>query len=566
MNMKQIFIKDKETVRLFPLGGIGNVTKNCFVYEYRIDGKLIDVLLVDCGIGFPDEAMYGVDLVIPDVTYLLDKLDKIRGLVLTHGHDDHIGALPYVLPKLPRFPIYATKLTAAFAEIKLKEFGINRDISVITTQQLLNLGHFKIESAHVTHSIPDAVNYVITTPIGQFYHGSDFKFDLTPLDNQPSELGKIAAAGSAGVLCLLSDSLGSERSGYTLSERMIEETLEQQLRSCGGKFLFTTQSSNISRIQQAINVALRHHKKIAFIGRSVDQNCEVARKLGYLTFPQEALVHDKQLLRLPDNQLFLVVAGSQGQAESGLFRIARGEHKFVKIRDGDGVGFSADPIPGNENAVHALVDTLTQAGARVSYSEVMEELHVSGHGSQQDLMLMLSLTKPKYILPIGGTYRHMVAYKKLAMTMGHAKENVLIPQEGDILEFGRSMRPHVVQRIETDQIMVDGLGVGDVGDVVLRDRKTLAKEGIMVIVVPVEESSGRVSAAPDIISRGFVYMKESGRLMDRTRQMVVESLRTSKGHITDWQFLRRNIEEKVAKFLYKETGRRPLIVPVIVEV
>ena len=566
----KIFFKhpsaDKETVRLFPLGGIGNVTKNMYVYEYLLDGVIRDILLVDCGIGFPDEAMYGVDLVIPDVTYLLDKKDKIRALVFTHGHDDHIGALPYVLPKLPQIPIYATKLTAAFAELKLREFGIGAKIKVVTTSDTITAGVFTINPVLVTHSVPDATNLIITTPIGKFYHGSDFKFDLTPLDNRPSEVGKIASAGEAGVLCLLSDSLGSERSGFTLSERVIEDTIETELRNCGGKFLFTTQSSNISRIQQAINVALRHHRKIAFIGRSVDQNTEASRKIGYLNFPNEALVYDKQLLRLPDNQLFIIVAGSQGQAESGLFRIARGEHKFVHIREGDVVVFSADPIPGNENAVHALVDTLTQAGARVSYSDIMENLHVSGHGSQQDLKWMMALTKPKFLLPIGGTYRHMIAYKKLALEMGHAKDDVLIPQEGEILEFSRSNRPRVVQRVETDQIMVDGLGVGDVGDVVLRDRKTLAKEGIMVIVLPIEESTGRVTGNPDIISRGFVYMKESGQLVSKVRNLINQELRKQKSKITDWHMIRRSIEEGVSKLLYKETGRRPLIVPVIVEV
>lgn len=556
---------DKETVRLFPLGGIGNVTKNMYVYEYRVDGVLVDVLLVDCGIGFPDEAMYGVDLVIPDVTYLQDKKDKIRGHVFTHGHDDHIGALPYVLPKLPQIPLFATRLTAAFAELKLREFGLGAKIKTVVSGDKQSFGHFTVQWVHVTHSVPDTAHLVIETPVGTIYHGSDFKFDLTPLDNRPSDLGKIAAAGEKGVMCLLSDCLGSERSGYTLSERVIEDNIEAELRRCGGKFLFTTQSSNISRIQQAINVALRHHRKVAFLGRSVDQNTEVARKLGVLSIPQNTIVYDKQLLRLPDNQLFLIVAGAQGQAESGLFRIARGEHKFVKIREGDVVVFSSDPIPGNENAVHALVDTLTQAGARVSYSEVMEELHVSGHGSQQDLLLLLGLTKPKYALPIGGTYRHMVAYKKLATDMGLGKDDVLIPNEGEILEFSRTGRPRVVQKVETDQIMVDGLGIGDVGDVVLRDRKTLAKEGIMVIVVPVEESSGRIISDPDVISRGFVYMKESGQLIEQVRQMVKRDLRMKK-NVADWHFLRRQIEENIAKFLYKETGRRPLIVPVIIEV
>ncbi|MEK7165207.1 MAG: ribonuclease J, partial [Patescibacteria group bacterium] len=470
------------------------------------------------------------------------------------------------LPKLPHFPIYGTKLTTAFAQLKLKEFGIDARIKTVETGEPITLGTFTVSAVRVTHSIPDATNLVISTPIGVFYHGSDFKFDLTPLDGKPSELGAIAAAGERGILCLLSDSLGAERSGYTLSEQVIEDTLEDELRNCGGKFLFTTQSSNISRIGQAVSVALRHHRKIAFIGRSVDQNTEVARKLGYLSVPNEAIVYDKQLLRLPDNQLFIIVAGSQGQADSGLFRIARGEHKFIKIREGDVVVFSADPIPGNENQVHALVDTLAQAGARVSYSDVMENLHVSGHGSQQDLMLMLSLTKPKYILPIGGTYRHMIAYRKLAESMGYGKGTVLLPEEGEVLEFSKSMAPRVANRVETDQIMVDGLGIGDVGDVVLRDRKTLAKEGIMVIVVPVEATTGKVTADPDIISRGFIYMKESGNLVEQVKRIVTHSLSLKKGRIHEWHFMRRSIEEDVAKFLFKATGRRPLIVPVLVEV
>ena len=563
---KQIFIRDKETVRLFPLGGIGNVTKNMYVYEYRIDGALIDILLVDCGIGFPDEQMYGVDLVVPDVTYLQDKKDKIRGLVFTHGHDDHIGALPYVFPKLPKIPIFAPKLAAAFLQLKLKEFGINADIKSVENREEQKFGHFKVEWVRVTHSVPDTTHLLIETPVGLIYHGSDYKFDLTPVDNKPSDLGRIAQAGERGVLCLLSDCLGSERSGYTLSERVIEDTIEDELRNCGGKFLFTTQSSNISRIQQAVSVALRHHKKIAFLGRSVDQNTEVARKLTYLNLPENSIVHDKQLLRIPDNQLFIIVAGAQGQAESGLFRIARGEHKFVKIREGDVVVFSSDPIPGNENAVHALVDTLTQAGARVSYSEVMEELHVSGHGSQMDIRLLLALTKPKYALPIGGTYRHMVAYKKLASEMGLPKENVLIPDEGQVLEFYKNFAPRVAQTVETDQIMVDGLGVGDVGDVVLRDRKTLAKEGIMMIIVSIEESTGVVVSPPDVISRGFIYMKESARLIDQVKKLVVQTMGQRKGKIKDWHTTRRMVEEAVGKFLFKETGRRPLIVPVLLEV
>lgn len=561
----KIYIRDKETVRLFPLGGIGNVTKNMYVYEYRIDGKLIDLVIVDCGIGFPDEAMYGVDLVIPDIEYLLDKKDKIRAIVLTHGHEDHIGALSYILPKLPPLPVYGTKLTTAFVETKLREFGIKPKLNVVTSADTIRLGAFTIKTVHVTHSIPDASNLIIQSPVGVFYHGSDFKFDLTPIDNKPSELGKIAAAGENGILCLLSDCLGSERPGLTISERGIEETIEHEVRNCGGKFLFATQSSNISRVQQAINVAIRNHRKIAFMGRSVEQNTEVGAKLGYLQFPRDSIIHDKQLLRTPDNRQFIIVAGSQGQADSGLARIARGEHKFVKLREGDVVMISADPIPGNEAAVSDLINVLTQNGARVSHTGVMDDLHVSGHGSQQDIRLMLSLTKPKYMLPIGGTYRHMVAYRKLAQEMGHPKENVLIPKEGDVLEFSKSAAPRVVENVKTEQIMIDGLGIGDVGEVVLRDRKTLATEGIVVIVIPLLKATGQTGGTPDIISRGFTYMKESGNLVSNTKNLVAQALsKKSKGF--NWHSSKRDIEESVAKYLFKETGRRPLIVPVLVEV
>ncbi len=570
---KKIFIQNKtslsrgkDSLRIFPLGGIGNVTKNLYVYEYRNDGQLLDILLVDCGIGFPDENMFGVDLVIPDITYLQDKKDKIRGMVLSHGHDDHIGALPYILPKLPRFPVYGTKLTIAFAGLKLKEFGISASLYEIDQSQYLKLGRFEIKSIHVTHSIPDTSHLFIKTPAGNFYHGADFKFDFTPLDNRPSDLLSIAEAGKTGITCLLTDSLGSEREGYTLSEKIIEETLELEIRKTEGKFIFTTQSSNISRIQQMVDVALRHQRKVAFLGRSVEQNTDVAQKLGYLKIPREALIFDKQILRYPDNQLCLIAAGSQGQTESGLARIARGEHKYVKLRDKDVVVFSGDPIPGNEKMMHAVIDTLTQAGARVVYSETTEALHVSGHGSKQDLRLLLSLTKPHYILPIGSTYRHMIAYRNLAEEMGYARDNILLPEEGEILEFAPFARPRIVTKMEMQEVMIDGLGIGDVGEVVLRDRRTLAEEGIVVIVIPFDKNTGTVTGKPDVISRGFVYMKESAPLIEKVRAETTTQLKKKKGRLTDWHLVRRQIESNVERLLYKETGRRPLIVPVVVEV
>lgn len=556
----------KDSIRIIPLGGIGNVTKNMYVYEYCYDGKVRDILIVDCGVGFPEPEMYGVDLVIPDVRYLEAKRDKIRGLVFTHGHDDHIGGIPYIYPKLGNIPMWGTALTAAFANIKLREAKIKTLVQPVGFDRVLHIGPFTVSFVHVTHSVPDAANLIIETPIGIFYHGSDFKFDMTPLDGKKSELEKITAVGKRGVMCLLTDSLGSERPGFTPSEQIIGETLEKELSHATGAVLFTTQSSNISRIQLAIELARKFDRQIAFFGRSIDQNVEASVKLGFMNVPREFVIRDRDLGRIPRIKQFLIVAGSQGQSGSALSRIANDNHRFVHIQEGDTVVFSADPIPGNEHNVANLIDQLYRKGARVSYSDIMEDLHVSGHGSQGDLMLMLSTVGPKYILPIGGTYRHMMQYRRLAQDLGYNKEDIFIPEEGEVLEFRSGLRPRIVETINLENVMIDGLGVGDVKNVVLRDRQTIATEGIVVIVVPVARSTGKVTSEPDIISRGFVYMKESGVLLDQAKRIVNQSLRLKKGRILDWQFVRRHVEENVLKFLRDKTGRAPLVVPVIVEV
>ncbi len=563
----------KDCLRIIPLGGTGNVTKNMFVYEYRRSGVIRDILLVDCGIGFPDPEMYGVDLVIPDIRYLTNKKQFIRGLVFTHGHDDHIGATPYIYPFLGNVSMFGTTLTAAFANIKLKEARIQTAVKAVPFDTVLSLGPFRVSFVRMTHSVPDASNLVIETPVGVFYHGSDFKFDMTPLDGKVSELDKINAAGKKGVLCLLTDSLGSERPGQTPSERTISQTLDRELSLSGGKVLFTTQSSNISRIQLAIELALKHKRQIAFLGRSIDQNVEASVRLGYMRFPREALIRDRDLKRLPAVKQFLVVAGSQGQVDSALARIANDEHRFVHLAEGDTVIFSADPIPGHEKDVNALIDQIYHKGARVSYSDIMEDLHVSGHGSQVDLMLLLSAVGPKFVMPIGGTYKHLMQYRRLAMDLGFDKRDVLIPEDGEILEFRPGEAPRIVDHLDLENVMVDGLGIGDVGTAVLRDRQTIAKEGIVVVVLPIEESSGRITNTPDIISRGFIFMKESGPLVKKAQQVIIQSLRVKKslpagrqGRILDWPFVRKRIEENLARFLKEETGRSPLIVPVIVEV
>lgn len=561
------FFSGKESIRIIPLGGTGTVTKNMFVYEYRYDGKIRDILIVDCGIGFPDEDMYGVDLVLPDVRYLVDKKQYIRGLVFTHGHDDHIGGIAYLYPKLGRIPMWGTRLTAAFTNIKLEEAKIKARVTSVEFDRTLRIGPFTVSFVRLTHSVPDTANLIIDTPIGVFYHGSDFKFDFDPLDGKKSELDKINAVGKRGVLALLTDSLGSERPGFTPSEQVVGETLEKEIALCTGKFIFTTQSSNISRVQLAIEIGLAHGRKIAFFGRSIDQNVEAALKLGYMKFPRESIIRDTDLKRLPPTRQFLIAAGAQGQASSALTRIANDNHKFVRIEEGDTVVFSADPIPGNEGSVGAIIEQLYRKGARVAYSDIMEDLHVSGHGSQGDLMLLLSALAPRYVFPIGGTYRHIMQYRRLTADLGFDKRDVLIPEEGQILEFRRGIAPKVVNTIHLENVMIDGLGVGDVGNAVLRDRQTIATDGIVVVVVPMEKSTGRITAEPDIISRGFVYMKESGDLVNRARQIVKKSLPAGRqGRIMNWRFVRSQVEENLETFLWKETGRRPLIVPVIVEV
>lgn len=556
----------KDSVRIVPLGGSGNVTKNMYLYEYRYDGKLRDILIVDCGIGFPDAEMLGVDLIIPDVRYLMDKRDKIRALVFTHGHDDHIGGLPYIYPKLGRIPMYGPTLAAAFANLKLKETPIRDRVHPMGFDKHVEAGAFRVSFIRVTHSVPDTSHLIIETPIGIFYHGSDFKFDPTPLDDKPSELHKINEVGKRGVLCMLSDSLGSERPGFTPSEQIIGETIEKELRQSHGKVLFTTQSSNVSRIQLAIELAMKYGRKIAFMGRSIDKNVEEAVKLGYMKFPREAIINDRDLKRMPANKQFLVVAGAQGQPTSNLSRIANDAHKTVRLTDADTVIISADPIPGRENDVNGLIDQIYRHGARVSYSDIMEDLHVSGHGSSGDMMLLLSAVGPKYVWPIGGTYKHLMQYRRLAEDLGYDKKRVIIPEDGEVVEFQKDMPPRVVDHVTLENIMIDGLGIGDVGTVVLRDRQTIAREGIVVVVVPIEESTGRMTSAPEIITRGFVYVKGSQQLLSRASEVVSRALTLKRGRITDWQYVRKRIEESLNEYLLKETGRSPLIVPVVLEV
>lgn len=548
-------------VKILPLGGMGNVTKNMFAYE---SGG--SILLVDCGIGFPDENMPGVDLLIPDWSWLMDKLDRIVGMVLTHGHDDHIAGLPYMLPQVgEHFPIYASPLTAAFAESRLREIGTTKSIQKLDDARPLTLGPFTIHSINMTHSVPDTRHLVIQAGGATIYHGSDFKIDLTPVDGVRPDLQKIAAFGQKGITLLMSDSLRSEKEGYSLSESTLSETFEREIRGTRGKFIVTTMSSNVHRIQQAIQVAAAHNRKIAFIGRSIEQNIKDAQRLGMIKLPQKMIIDKRSIRRVPDKQLCLIIAGSQGQPGSSLVRAATESHDLVRLAAGDKVVFSSDAIPGNEAAVYETVDTLSRLGVEVIYSDVNDNLHVSGHASSGELKLLMELTRPRWLMPIGGTYRHMIQYRKLANEMGHSDKQVFLLNSGQTLLLEDDGKARLSETLQLKNIMVDGLGVGDVGRVVLRDRQTMAEDGIVVVILPLDRTSGKPAGRIELVSRGFVYMRESKTLIDETVKSVEHTVSQLK-QPTDWAVTKDTVANRLQGFLWEKTKRSPMVLPVIIEV
>lgn len=549
-----------QDLRIIPLGGVGDVTKNMYIYEYGND-----IMIIDCGIGFPDEGMLGIDLVIPDISYLRDKKHKIRGIVITHGHDDHIGGLPFIWPEL-QCPIYAQKLAAGFIRAKFNENRLPKDrVTTVTVESKLSLGVFKVSFYQVSHSVPDAVGLVIETPAGQIIHQADFKLDWTPVNKQVTEVGKVALAGQNGVLLMLIDALRVEKQGYTLSERTIQPTFEKIERETAGKVLITTTSSNITRIQQAINVAVASKRKVAFVGRSMEGNFQVSRDLGYLDVPPGVIIAADEIKKFPDNKLLVIVAGSQGQPGSSLSRVANNDHKYLLAKSGDSVVFSADPIPSTESAQHALIDKLAKLGTNVYYTAITDDLHVSGHAAAEELKLMINLAMPKYLIPIGATFRQMKVFSRMVEDLGWGKDKTILVDDGQII----NARPGFVEangRVEVKNIYVDGLGVGDVGSIVLRDRQVMAEEGIVLVIVPVDTRTSRPAGEPDIISRGFVFEKGAEQLLDQAKNVVKSALSDHPEGILDWRFTRRHIEENLERFFYEETQRRPMILPVVVEV
>jgi ribonuclease J len=550
------------TLSFIPLGGIGDVTRNMYLYEYADQ-----ILIVDCGLGFADETMLGVDLLLPDISYLLKTNKKIIGMLLTHGHEDHIGALPFVLPQLPDFPIFATPLTAAFANAKLKEFNAKTRIQTVNfNEPEKHLGNFGFSFIPVTHSVSDTSHIFITTPVGNFYHGSDFKFDDTPYDGKVSDYAKIARAGDRGAMCLLSDCLGAERKGRTPTDATLTESFDREIRECKGKFIVTTYSSNISRLNQIIEASLKNGRRICFVGRSLVKNTEAARNLGYLNLKKDIEIELEAIKNYPDNKLTLIVAGSQGQENSALTRIANGEHRDVKLSENDVIVFSSDPIPGNETSVYELVDTLTRRGVKVLYSPVSKDFHVSGHGSLDELEQLIKLVRPKKLIPIGGQFRHMFAYQKLAEKLGYKKSDVFLIEDGQELLFENG-NVRQGRTIPVKNVYVDELSGEALESFVLRDRQKLSEAGIMIILAEVDSGTGQLVGSSDIIVRGLASASyDIKRLNSRLMQDIHKVLNPRKARVTNWIYIRKLIGEVAEKRIYKDLRRRPLVLPVVIEV
>ena len=549
-----------EKLKIIPLGGLDEIGKNITVLEY---GK--DMIVVDCGVGFPDEEMYGVDLVIPDFTYLVQNQKKLRGMFITHGHEDHIGSIPYCMKQV-NCPIHGTAMTNGLIKLKLEEHKIADTVKLITHKpgDIVRAGCFTVEFIHVNHSIADAVAFAITTPVGKIVMTGDFKIDPASKDGM-TDLTRFGQLGSEGILALLCDSTNVERPGYTPSENVVAEGLDRQFKNCDSRIVVTTFASNMHRIQAVLETAHRYGRKVAVTGRSMENMLKVAQELGYLKIPAGTLVELGAIKSLPKNKIVIVSTGSQGENMSALYRMAFSTHKQVDILAGDRIIISASAIPGNEKAVSRIINELYRKGAEVVY-EKSEGLHVSGHACQEELKIIHALCKPKFFIPVHGEQRHLQIHGKLAVAMGLSPKNVRIGEIGSVIEFtGKSCK--INGTVPAGKVFVDGTGVGDVGSVVLRDRKHLATDGMIVVCVNISAYDGELVSGPDIITRGFIYVKESEELMDELREVVLEAIdRCSRRRIRDWTVLKSAIKNDLSGYLYKTTKRNPMILPVIMEV
>ncbi|WP_409340920.1 ribonuclease J [Paenibacillus sp. MBLB4367] len=555
--------KNNDKLVIFALGGVGEIGKNMYVIQYAND-----IVVVDSGLKFPDEDMLGIDIVIPDITYLLENRDKVRGILITHGHEDHIGGLPYVLKQL-NVPIYATRLTLGLIEAKLKEVGLLGETKriTITAESELQLGTIKASFFKTNHSIPDSVGVALETPEGVVVHTGDFKFDQTPVNAHYADLHRMAEIGQKGVLALLSDSTNAERPGYTGSERSVGVELEEVFRKAKQRVVVATFASNIHRIQQVMDAAYATRRKVTVIGRSMVNVVGIASELGYLRIPDGMLIEPEEVNKIAADRVVILSTGSQGEPMSALTRMARSSHRKVDILPGDTVIIAATPIPGNEKYVGRTVDELFRLGAHVIYGPgSVSGVHVSGHGSQEELKLMLNLMRPKYFIPIHGEYRMLRLHGQLAETVGIDRENIFIVDNGETVEI-QNGSARKGGKVTTGNILIDGLGVGDVGNIVLRDRKLLSQDGILVVVVTLSKQDGAILSGPDIISRGFVYVRESEGLLEEANRIVTGTLnKLMNENVNEWASLKTHVKDVLGRFLYEQTRRRPMILPIIMEV
>jgi ribonuclease J len=549
-----------EVLKIIPLGGIHEIGKNMTVIEY-----MNEIIVIDCGLSFPEEEMLGVDMVIPDITYLEKNLEKIRGIIVTHGHEDHIGALPYVFKKVD-VPLYGTRLTLGLIANKFKEHGIdNARFQTIKPKDSIRIGNFSIDFIKTNHSIADSVALAIHTPVGTIVHTGDFKVDYTPIDGEVMDLSKFAQLGDQGVLALMSDSTNVERSGYTMSERTVGATFEEIFNTAAGRIIVATFASNIHRIQQVIDAAGKHNRKVCISGRSMINVTTVAMELGYIKIPNNMLIDIDQIKDYAKDEIVVITTGSQGEPMSALARMATSEHRKLEIIPGDLVIISANPIPGNEKLISRVIDRLFARGANVLY-EALADIHVSGHACQEELKLIYTLVKPKYFIPIHGEYRHLKQHAMLAIDLGTPKENVIMPELGMVIEFTQDSCK-TVDTVPAGRVLVDGLGVGDVGNIVLRDRKHLSQDGLMVVIITISKDGNPIVSDPDIVSRGFVYVRESEQLIEDSKAVVKSILEDCEvKKIRDWTTIKLNIKVGLRNFLYERTKRNPMILPIIVEI
>ncbi|SHI91828.1 ribonuclease J [Lutispora thermophila] len=551
----------KAKLKLIPLGGLQEIGKNMLVVEYKDT-----IIVIDCGLMFPDEGMLGIDLVIPDISYLLKNKEKVKGIILTHGHEDHIGALPYVLPQI-NVPLYGTKLTLGLVENKLKEHTTIPEVTmnVIKPRDVVKLGDFEVEFIKTNHSIADSVGLAIHTPVGTVVHTGDFKIDYQPIDGELIDLHRFAELGKKGVLVMLADSTNVEREGYSMSESTMGNSFTELFSNAKQRILVATFASNIHRIQQVINASINCGRKVAISGRSMVNVINVASELGYLTIPDNVLIEIDNIDKYPPEKITIITTGSQGEAMSALTRMATSSHRKVDIVPGDTVIISATPVPGNEKLVSRVINQLFKRGADVIY-EALADVHVSGHAYQEELKLLQALVKPKFFVPVHGEYRHLIQHAQLAEKMGVPKENIFIADNGTVLEFTKD-KGRINGTVMAGRVLVDGLGVGDVGNIVLRDRKHLSQDGLIVVVVTLNKESGSVVAGPDIISRGFVYVRESEDLMEEAKSVIKDALmECEEKNITEWGTIKTYIKDNLKDFIYQKTKRNPMILPIIMEI